>query len=159
MSVLCLMASNGRLWWHWLLTGCNGYHFLVLMATVTIRSSPSARTNTEEVKRFLVTCEHTLIHVAHSPSCPTFCEHRESGRACLQNRRAQSYTYTGVRAIKFLGSVLAIARFVCSTGTDQVPRRRRNSRDCTAYICMHRLHTIISNIHTRCLVWMEPLVA
>ena len=26
------------------------------------------------------------------------------------------------------------------------------SRDCTAYICLHRLHTTKSNIHTRCLM-------
>jgi hypothetical protein len=56
------------------------------------------------------------------------------------------------------GSVLATARFVCSTSADQVPCRRRRSRDCTAYICMHRLRTTTSNIHTRCLVWMEPLM-
>jgi hypothetical protein len=58
----------------------------------------------------------------------------ESGRAGLRNRRPQRDTCTGVWAIRFLGSVLAIARFTRLTSTDQVPRRRRRSRDCTAYI-------------------------
>jgi hypothetical protein len=99
-----------------------------------------------------------LRRVAYSPSRPTFCEHRECGRAGLRNRRPQSDTCTGVRAIRFLGSVLATARIVCSTSTDQISRPRRRSRDCTAYICLRRLRTTTSNIHTRCLVWMEPLM-
>jgi hypothetical protein len=52
----------------------------------------------------------------------------------------------------FWGSVLATAR---STNADPVLRRWRHSWDCTAYICLHRLRTTTSNIHTRCLVWME----
>jgi hypothetical protein len=32
------------------------------------------------------------------------------------------------------------------------------SRDCTAYIFLHRLRTATSNKHTRCLVWMESLM-
>jgi hypothetical protein len=100
---------------------------------------------------------NSLRRVAHIHSRPTFCEHRECGRAGLRNRRPQSYTCTGVRAIKFLWSVLTTARFVRSTNADQVPRRRRRLRDCTAYICLHRLRTTTSNIHTRCLVWMVPL--
>jgi hypothetical protein len=51
-----------------------------------------------------------------------------------------------------LGSILATARFVRSTSADQVPRHRRYSWDCTAYICLRRLRTTTSNIHTRCLV-------
>jgi hypothetical protein len=53
---------------------------------------------------------------------------------------------------QFLGSVLATARFICSSSADQVLRRRRHSRDCTAYICLRRLRTTTSNIHTRYLV-------
>jgi hypothetical protein len=30
---------------------------------------------------------NSLRRVAHSYSRPTFCEHRECGRACLRNRR------------------------------------------------------------------------
>jgi hypothetical protein len=90
------------------------------------------------------------LHSAHS--CPTFCEHRESGRAGLQNWRPQRYTCTGVRAIMFLGSVLATARFVRSTSADRVHHRRRRSRDCIVYACLHRLCMTTSNIHTRCLV-------
>jgi hypothetical protein len=37
-----------------------------------------------------------------------------------------------VRAIRFLESILATARFVRSISADQVPRRRRRSWDCTA---------------------------
>jgi hypothetical protein len=77
-------------------------------------------------------------------------------RVGFRNRRPQSDTCMGVRAIMFFGSVLATARFVRSTSTDQVPRRRRRSRDCTAYIWLPRLRMTTSNIHTRCLVWMEP---
>jgi hypothetical protein len=38
-------------------------------------------------------------------SCPTFCEHRESGREDLRNRRLQMYTCMSVRVIRFLGAV------------------------------------------------------
>jgi hypothetical protein len=96
------------------------------------------------------------LHSSHL--CPTFCEHKASGRAGLRNHRLQRYTCMGVRAIRFLGSVLATARFVCSTSVDPVLGRRRRSRDRTVYTCLHRLCTTTSNIHTRCLVWMEPLM-
>jgi hypothetical protein len=92
----------------------------------------------------------TRVHTAHP--CPTFCEHRECGRASLRNHHPQSDTCTGVQTIRFLGSVLATARFICSISIDQLPRRRRCSRDCTAYICLRRLRTTTLNIHTRCLV-------
>jgi hypothetical protein len=49
------------------------------------------------------------LHLVHSR--PTFCEHRESGRAGLKNRRPLRYTCKGVRAIRFLGSVLVTAHF------------------------------------------------
>jgi hypothetical protein len=113
-----------------------------------------------EVRLLLVTTVRTynLGRIAHNHSRPTFCEHRECGRAGLQNHRPQSDTCTDVRAIWFLGSVLATAHFVRSTNADQVPRRRCHSRDCTAYFCLHRLRTTTSNIHTRCLMWMEPLM-
>jgi hypothetical protein len=52
------------------------------------------------------------LHSAHSR--PTFCEHRESGRASLRNRRPQRFTCTGVRAIMFLGSILKTACFTRS---------------------------------------------
>jgi hypothetical protein len=49
---------------------------------------------------------------------------------------------------RVLGSILATARFVRSTNTDQVPHHRRRSRDCTAYICPRRLRmTYIQHIH------------
>jgi hypothetical protein len=59
------------------------------------------------------------LHSAHSR--PTFCEHTESGRAGLRNRRPQRYTCTGVRAIMFLGSVLATARFIRSGSSSSAP--------------------------------------
>jgi hypothetical protein len=96
------------------------------------------------------------LHLAHSR--PTFYKHRESERAGLRNRRPQRYTCTSVRAINFFGSVLATARFVRSTNANSVLHRRCRSRDCTAYTCLHRLCTTTSNIHTICLVWMEPLM-
>jgi hypothetical protein len=129
-----------------------------MMATVIVCWPPSARVYTEEVRLLLVTIQqyirtpNSLRRVAHSHFCPTFCKHRECGRAGLRNHRPQSDTCTGVRAIRFLGTVLATARFVRSTSADQVPRRRRRSRDCITYICLHRLCTTTSNIHTRCLV-------
>jgi hypothetical protein len=69
------------------------------------------------------------------------------GSVLATARRPQRDTCTGVRAIRFLESVLATARFVRSSSTDQVSRRQRCSRDCTAYICLRRLRTTISNIH------------
>jgi hypothetical protein len=59
------------------------------------------------------------LQSAHSR--PTFCEHKESGRAGLRNRRPQRYTCTGVWAIRFLGSVLATARFIRSGSSSLVP--------------------------------------
>jgi hypothetical protein len=81
------------------------------------------------------------LHSAHSR--PTFCEHRESGWEGLQNRCLQSYTCTGMRAIRFLGSVLATARSVCLTNADQVPHHRHCSRTAlrtSAFIDCVRLH-------------------
>jgi hypothetical protein len=54
------------------------------------------------------TYEHRTFLVPPSASI-------ECGRAGLRNRRTQSDTCLGVRAIRFLGSVLATARFVRST--------------------------------------------
>jgi hypothetical protein len=121
---------------------------------------------TDEVRLLLVTTvQYQRTHVQFSDALriahprPTFCEHRECGIAGLWNRRSQRDTCTGVRVIRFLGSVLAIAHFVRSTSADQVPRRRRRSWDYTAYICLRRLRTTMPNIHTRCLVWMESLMS
>jgi hypothetical protein len=77
------------------------------------------------------------LHSAHSH--PTLCEQRESGRAGLRNRRSHSYTFTGVRAISFLGSILTTARSIRSTNADSILHRRRHLRDCIAYICLYRL--------------------
>src|SRR5688500_5981356 len=66
---------------------------------------------------------HNLLDALQSAhSRPTFCKRRESERAGLRNRRQQRYICTGVQAIKLLGSVLATARFVCSTDTDLILR-------------------------------------
>jgi hypothetical protein len=106
------------------------------MATITIRSPPSGRV--QIWRRWMrwscfpldvykhggdgggeAASSHAredlsdALHSAHHR--PTFCEHRESGRASLHNRRPQSYTCMGVRAIRFSGSILATARFVRST--------------------------------------------
>jgi hypothetical protein len=85
----------------------------------------------------------------------------ESGRAGLRNHRPQRYTCTGVRAIRFLGSVFVTARVIClsSCFVRRLPELTRpaallpgdRSRDCTAYIFLHRLRTATSNKHTRCL--------
>jgi nitrate reductase NapE component len=39
-----------------------------------------------------------------------------------------------------------------------VLRHRHRSRDCSEYICLHQVCTTTSNIHSRCLVWMETLM-
>jgi hypothetical protein len=128
------------------------------MATITVCWSPSSRvyirggetaSGHDNSTREHTTCSDAL-RTTHPR--PTFCEHRQCGRAGLQNRCPQRDTCTGVGAIRFLGSVLVTARFVCSSSAYQVHRRRRRLRDCTVYICMHRLRTTTSNIHTRCLV-------
>jgi hypothetical protein len=59
------------------------------------------------------------LHLAHSH--PTFYEHRENERAGLQNHRPRRYTCTGVRAIRFLGSVLTIALFIRSDSSSSAP--------------------------------------
>jgi hypothetical protein len=55
--------------------------------------------NTEEVDDLLVTRK-----VSQTRCTSAHFRLRESGRAGLRNRRLQSYTCTGVRAIRFLGS-------------------------------------------------------
>jgi hypothetical protein len=75
------------------------------MATINVRSVPSTRVQIRRRWGFFWLHENKFLnelHTAHSR--PTFCEHRESGRASLRNRRPQSYTCTGVWAIRFLGA-------------------------------------------------------
>jgi hypothetical protein len=129
------------------------YYLLAsLCACIYIRGGEAASGLTAQYARTV----SDVLHTVH-PS-PTFCEHRECGRAGPWNRRPQRDTCTGVRPIRFLWRVLVTARFIRSTSTNQVPRHRCRSRDCTAYICLRRLRTTTSNIHTRCLVWTEPLM-
>jgi hypothetical protein len=129
-----------------LVFGPNGEHYC---------SFPSlcACTNMEKEEEvvLLVTYEQSQTHCTQPITVPPSAK-SESGRVGLRNHRPQSYTCTGVRAIRFLGSILATARFIRSTSVDQVPRRWCHSRDCTAYICLHRLCMTTTNIHTRCLV-------
>jgi hypothetical protein len=125
------------------------------MATVNVRWPPSARVYIRGGEAASghdnSTREHTIfsdtLRTTHPR--PTFCEHRQCERAGLRNRHPQRDTCMGVWAIRFLGSLLATARFVHSSSANQVPRRRRRSRNCTAYICLRRLRTTTSNIHTR----------
>ena len=94
----------------------------------------------EEVRLLLVIVVRTVSGTLHIViPVPVLCEHRVSERADLRNHRPQSYTCMGVWAIRFLGSVLATARFVRSTNVDQVPRRRRRSAS-TAYDYVERIH-------------------
>jgi hypothetical protein len=83
------------------------------------------------------------LHLAHFR--PTFCEHKESGRAGLQNHRPQRYTCTGVRAIRFLGIVLTTARFVRSTRADPVLWRRSTTAlrtpVCINFVRLHQTYT------------------
>jgi hypothetical protein len=125
------------------------------MVTIIVCWPPSARVY---IRGWEAASGYARTHVQFSDVLciphprPTFCEHRQCGREGLRNRHPQRHTCTGVRAIRFLGSVLATARFVRSTSADQAPRRRHRSWDCTAYICLRRLRTTTLNIHTRCLV-------
>jgi hypothetical protein len=153
------MASNRRLLWHvgfWLAVMAVSFWFLWW----PLLSIPSlcACTNMMEVDDLLVTREQSLKRIALNPFSSHLLQAQREWRAGLRNYRPQSYTCTGVRAIRFLGSVIVTARSVRSTNTDPVPRRRRRSRDCTTYICLHRLCTTTSNIHMRCLMWMKPLM-
>jgi hypothetical protein len=155
------MGCNG----HRLVTGISyGISFwlavtVALMATVTVRWPPSTRVQIRSRWGCFWLRENILSYVLHTiHSCLIFCKHIVSGGASLRNCHPQSYTCTGVRAIRFLGSVLVTAHFIHSTSVDQVPRRQRHSRDYTAYICLHRLRMTTSNIHTRCLVWMKPMM-
>jgi hypothetical protein len=96
------------------------------------------------------------LHSAHPR--PTFCEHRERERewesrppklpsAELHLHECASDQVFGDRT-----------RSVRLTNVDPVLRHRRCSRDYTVYICLHQLRTTTLNIHTRCLMWMEPLM-
>jgi hypothetical protein len=97
---------------------------------------------------------NSLLDALHSTdSRHTFYEHKESGRAGLQNRRPQRYTCTGVWAIMILGSILSTVRFIHSTTVDCILHCRRRSSDCTTYTCLHRLCTTTSNMHTRCIYY------
>jgi hypothetical protein len=65
--------------------------------------------------RALLEGQHLSHELQTTHSRPIFCEHRESGRAGLRNRRPQRYTCTGVWVIRFLGSVFVTARVICSS--------------------------------------------
>jgi hypothetical protein len=132
------------------------------MATVTVRWPPSARVYIRrrwgcfwlwQYARIDSDALHTTIPV--TPSASTESVGEQASRITV--RRATLARVCG--RLGFFGSALATARFVRPTNTDQVPRSRCHSRDCTAYICLHRLRTTTSNIHTRCLVWLEPLMS
>jgi hypothetical protein len=116
------------------------------MATVTVRWPPSACIYIRGGKTAFGNDNSTREYTAFSNALrtahprPTFCEHRQCGRAGLRNRRSQRDTCMGVRTIRFLGSVLATARFVRSSSADQVPRRWRCSRDCSACVDFVRLY-------------------
>jgi hypothetical protein len=63
----------------------------------------------EKGRLLLVTTFSDALRTAYPR--PTFCEHKQCGKAGIRNRRPQRDTCTGVRTIRFLGSVLATARF------------------------------------------------
>jgi hypothetical protein len=100
LAISCVMASNRQV------TGYNGssdgdsyYLFASLCAC----------TYTEEVRLLLVTSRtNSLRCVAHNHSHPTFCEHRECGRAGLQNRHPQSYTSRVCGRLGFWGAYLRL---------------------------------------------------
>jgi hypothetical protein len=129
------------------------------MATVTVCWPPSARVYIYEEGRLLLVMTtlrdntRTILRcVAFSPSLSHLLRAQRVWESRPPNRRPQRDTCMGVQAIRFLGSKLATARFIRSTSADQVPRRWCRSWDYTAYICLRRLRTTTSNIHTRCLV-------
>jgi hypothetical protein len=120
------------------------------MVAVTVCWPPSARVyirGEEPASGY----ERTLVQFSNALRTthprPTFCEHRECGRAGLRNCRPQGDTCTGVRAIRFLGSILATARFVRLTSADEVPRRRAvrgtalRTSACVDYVRLHRTYT------------------
>jgi hypothetical protein len=105
-------------------SGSNGTSFLALMARslVFVALLPSMCMYKYEGGVRSSGYTNSLLDTLHSVhSCPTFCEHRESGRTGLRNCCPQRYTCTGVRAIRFLGSVLATAHFIRSGSSSSVP--------------------------------------
>jgi hypothetical protein len=126
------------------------------MATITVRSPPSTRVQIR--RRWVCFWLHENrfsdeLHTTHSR--PTFCEHRVSGRAGLRNRRQQSYTCTGVWAIMFWGEYSRL--LALSVRPTLIQFFVVGAIHETA-LCLHRPCTTTSNIHMRCLVWMEPLM-
>jgi hypothetical protein len=146
----CLMATNER-WFLAVMTR----QFLALMArlllSVALLASLYACINTEEVDALPVTW--TVSQTRCTQPIPRLVGERASEIAVRRGTLAQVCERSG-----FWGSVLAAARFVHSTITDSVLHHRHRSRDYTTYTCLHRLCTTTSNIHTRCLMWMEPLM-
>jgi hypothetical protein len=93
----------------------------LLLVTTTVR----------ENTRHSQTCCVQPIPVPQSVST-------DCGRAGLRNHRPQRDTCTSVRAIRFLGSILATARFVLSSNADQ------SSSSPTPFEGLHCVHLHVS---------------
>jgi hypothetical protein len=72
-----------------------------------------------------------------------FCEHKESGRVSLQNRRPQRYTCTGVRTIRFSGAYLRLLAFIRSTSAAS---STSGSSSSVLLEELHCVHLPISNL-------------
>jgi hypothetical protein len=135
------------------LAGCNGCQFMALMAIVMYVPLPLRMHKYGGDGRSSGHTNNLSIALHSAIPVPTFASiKREWESRPPESPTAELHLYGCVGAQVFLGSVLVTARFVCSTSAGHVLRRRRRSRDCIAYICLHRLRTTTSNIHTRCLV-------
>jgi hypothetical protein len=94
----------------------------------------------------------------HSQTCCTqpFPSHLMRAQRVWESRPLKSPSAElhlhGCASDQVFGSILATAHSIRSTNADQVLHRRHRLWDCTAYICLHRLCTTTSNLHTRYLV-------
>jgi hypothetical protein len=97
---------------------------------------------------------NSLLDMLHSTySHPTFCEQERVGEQVSEIVVRRGTLARVCERSGFWGAYLRLLAL-----SAPVLRRRRRSRDYTAYICLHRVRTTTSNIHMRCLVWIESLM-
>jgi hypothetical protein len=146
-------------WWPFVscLMAVMAHQFLALMArsllSVALLSSLCACINTKEVDALLVTrTVSQTCCIQHIPVPPSASIERVGEQASeIAVRRGTLARVCGRSS--FWGAYLWLL-----ASSAPVLRRWCLSRDYIEYICVHRVHTTTLNIHTRCLVWMDPLM-
>jgi hypothetical protein len=148
--------------WIFLSNGCTFFleWGLSMSITVTVRWSPSARVY---IRGWEATSDYERTHVQFSDalrtthSCPTFCEHRE-----WESRHPKSPSVE--RHFHGCAGDHVFSERTRDCSLRPLDQRWSSSWSPTPFVGLHCKHLSAStaydymNIHTRCLMWIEPLM-